>query len=292
MIDLPILRRLDVDNYGLYLGTRADPGLHVDFDRGLTLVLGANGLGKTTLVTMLFRMLTGPYDIPSLALGGELGDRRLDIKPLQLRDQGTFAARVLDRGVDARAILRFDLGNGKLEVCRSLESLRILSLNINGTATEATEAAFHAAVLKNSRMATYSDWILALRHLTFYFEERRALVWDQSAQKQLLRLLFLPPDEASEWLRREREILELDSGYRNLQFTVGREERTVARTERAIGSVDEIRQQLSLLQRVQTDEQERLVVLNDDLVEITADRQAARVDALTEPFRVTACSGT
>ncbi len=60
MINLPVFDRLDVTNYGLFPGKQDEPGLHVPFIPGLTLVLGANGLGKTTLVTMLYRMLTGP----------------------------------------------------------------------------------------------------------------------------------------------------------------------------------------------------------------------------------------
>ena len=70
MINLPILHSFDVSEYGLFPGGGSDaPGLHIGFSPGLTLVLGANGLGKTTLVMMLYRMLTGPYDIPVLMRG-------------------------------------------------------------------------------------------------------------------------------------------------------------------------------------------------------------------------------
>ena len=60
MVNLPILQSLDVVGYGLYPGdSPSNPGLHIRFAPGLTLVLGANGLGKTTLVTMLYRLLVG-----------------------------------------------------------------------------------------------------------------------------------------------------------------------------------------------------------------------------------------
>lgn len=48
--------------------SRRQQGASVTEAPGLTLVLGANGLGKTTLVTMLFRLLTGPSDITALVV--------------------------------------------------------------------------------------------------------------------------------------------------------------------------------------------------------------------------------
>ena len=59
MVSFPIFRSLTVDGYGLFPGEADSPGMQVNFSPGLTLFLGANGLGKTTTVTMLFRLLTG-----------------------------------------------------------------------------------------------------------------------------------------------------------------------------------------------------------------------------------------
>jgi|SRR5829696_5854695 len=88
MLNFPILEQLDIWDYGLFPGAPGkEPGLHVNFPAGLTLVLGTNGLGKTTLVTILFRILTGPVDIPGLSGGGDLGNLRLEPKTLRARDK-------------------------------------------------------------------------------------------------------------------------------------------------------------------------------------------------------------
>jgi DNA repair exonuclease SbcCD ATPase subunit len=50
VINFPIIKSLQITDYGMYPGTPQRPGLHVDFEPGLTLILGANGLGKSTLV--------------------------------------------------------------------------------------------------------------------------------------------------------------------------------------------------------------------------------------------------
>ena len=83
MVNFPIFQRLEITQYGMFPGAQgAEPGLHVDFLPGLTLVLGTNGLGKSTLVTIMYRLLTGPFDIPGLTGRVDLGNISLVPKPL------------------------------------------------------------------------------------------------------------------------------------------------------------------------------------------------------------------
>ena len=58
MTELPVLERLQIRQYGLYPGPAGDGTFDITLAPGLTVVLGANGLGKSTLVNILFRMLT------------------------------------------------------------------------------------------------------------------------------------------------------------------------------------------------------------------------------------------
>jgi DNA repair exonuclease SbcCD ATPase subunit len=54
MIEFPILEELVISGYGLFPGMTDSGGLRVTFRPGLTLILGANGLGKTTLITIWY----------------------------------------------------------------------------------------------------------------------------------------------------------------------------------------------------------------------------------------------
>lgn len=280
VINLPVLYQLDVEDYGLFPGSESNPGLHTTITPGLKLILGANGLGKTTLVTILYRMLTGPSDIPNLDSADDLGTRRLVAKRLNFWDRQIFAQRVRDGAAEARATLGFYLGETNILITRSLKTLDLLNLCINDEEIVATDDAFEQIVQERAGVSSFGDWILALRLLTFYFEDRRALIWDPTAQIQLFRLLFLPPNEAEEMTVNEREILELDSTVRNTRYILRRQERTIARTEGSLKTADEIRQQLKLSQAIQQTETARLDELNDQLATATANREEARLNAL------------
>jgi hypothetical protein len=278
MIALPVFERLLVQGYGLYPGLKSRPGLSAEIAPGLTLVLGANGLGKTTLVTLLYRMCSGPYDLP--AGGGDLGGRKVVPRRLSAAERRMFADRVLDGAEHAQASLTFKLRDCRVEVTRWLADLRIASLTMDGDEADPNEGSFQEMITTLSGLPSFSDWLLLLRHLTFYFEDRRALVWDPSAQRQILRLLFLPTDVASEWTALERAILSNDSAMRNLQNVLGKEERQLATSEAALGDADTVRDALKTHVTLQEVDEPRLRALEDQLASLESRRQDARLDAL------------
>jgi hypothetical protein len=107
-----------------------------------------------------------------------------------------------------------------------------------------------------------------LRYLVFYFEDRRQLVWDPSAQRQLLRMLFLPPDLAQRWTEMERSILQNDSRMRNFQAVVGKEEKILARNLAKVSDAAPLRAELQALEALQEparDQLEALEILTDEL---------------------------
>ena len=281
MIRFPIFEHLAVDNYGMFPGTDSHPGLHVTFEPGLTLVLGANGLGKTTLVTLIYRMCVGPYEIPRIAAGVPLGTRSIDATRLQPPDRRILAARVVDDAKDASATLRFSLGDHRLEVIRSLATLAVTAIRHNDRTIEPTEEAFQELITRLTGLPAFGDWILILRYLIFYFEDRSALVWDPTAQRQILRVLLLPTSTAAAWAAKEREVLELDSRVRNLRNTLNREEGVhhvaqlkAKESASVVKTLGEAEARLAL-------EVPRLEAITEALPAAEAARQRARLRALT-----------
>lgn len=261
MVSLPILQSLDVWKYGLYPGDDpTDPGMHVLFKPGLTLVLGANGLGKSTLVALLYRMLTGPSDISTLLRTARIGTGSLEVATLSSNRRRTFSHRVADSATQSRARLTFEANGTQVSVERSLRDLSLKSFSIGQSGPISGELRYQEEMARLANVPTFSDWILLLRYIVFYFEDRRSLVWDHTAQRQLLRILFLEPDAATRWKSRERAILEADTRVRNLQSTLFREERALAEQElhskEGRATKDEL-ESLSALQRADVEKLEQ-----------------------------------
>jgi len=255
MINFPVFEQLEVRGYGLYPGTSEKPGVNIHFKSGLTLILGANGLGKTTLITILYRMLSGAYDLPRVTLEAvELGGASLDIKPLNAQEKALFAYRVQDLATNAVAILQLSIGKNNLTIHRNLKDLSLVSLSCDNSKVVKDEVEYQRLLPTLSGVHSFGDWLLLLRHMVFYFEDRRELVWDASAQRHLFRMMFLSPQEAETWYLRERKILSLDSQYRNDTASLNRLKRKITAIDRAQGDEASLRAELASLTRLQEED--------------------------------------
>ena len=273
---LPVFRSLEVKNFGLYPGRDRTGRLKIEFFAGLTLVVGANGLGKTTLIALLFRMITGPYDIPQLRPGSELGFRRLEATPISASRRRMFAARVSDHAESATARLDFRLGTISVSIERNLSNLALQIAQVGDTVCR-DENSYQSQTTNAASLGSFGDFILMLRYLVFYFEDRRQLVWDPSAQRQLLRMLFLPADLAQRWTAMERSILQKDSRMRNFQAVVGNAETDLAADLGKRSHAVPLRAELDALDALQEPDRERLQQLEALTNELDHRRHQARL---------------
>src|ERR1019366_9963998 len=99
---LPVFTHLRVQNYGLFPGKPAGTGIDWSLDKGIWLIAGVNGLGKTTLLAMILRCLTGPYDLTGEGVSDTLKSV-LPESPVSLSTQAVryFLQRVDDQAKDA-----------------------------------------------------------------------------------------------------------------------------------------------------------------------------------------------
>jgi hypothetical protein len=262
MISLPLFDTLDVENYGLYPGSKDSRGLHVRFLPGLTLVIGANGLGKSTIVLMLLRMCSGPVDLSGAYSPGELGYGQLGVTSLGWLALRTFAARVNDEAVASTASLGFSLGETTFKITRRLQDLTLTDLEVDGEPLAASEQEYQRQVTRAAGLSTFIDWLLLQRFIVIYGDNRPSLVWDKTAQRQILRVLFISAEESAQWLDRERDFLQKATQYRNRRAFLAGEQRQIERDEARLARGSAISAEIEQL----TDDFTALTSLEENLL--------------------------
>jgi AAA domain len=208
----PVLLHFTVSGYQLFPGQN-NQGIDYTVQAGVTVIAGINGLGKTTLLNMLFRALSGPVDWKS-----RIPDRPAGGTPTSLGDWKTpdyFQSRVTDAASLATITVEVAFGSRHLKVTRSLADLSVKSLQVDGEQYASTQDAYIDAVCELSGFASFPDFFLVLRYLVFLLEDRQEVVWDPGAQADVLRALFFDAAAAAKYRTLFDGIQKKDSDRRN-----------------------------------------------------------------------------
>lgn len=211
-IALPVIVRVDVEGYELFPGKEGN-GLHHAFAPGVTVIAGINGLGKTTLLNILLRLLLGPFN-PEKVTPFEVGAKSHSLIRWKHARQ-FFSKRVSDEAVDANARAEVLIGKHTLVIERRLKDLAILYLSCNGEELEPNEAEFERVVLNASNAATRYDFDFLVRYLVFFLEQRVPLFWNDRGQIETFRILLCDSRLATDFQEKQDEIQTKDSFYRN-----------------------------------------------------------------------------
>jgi len=237
MIHFPVFEHLQVKNYRLFPGTEQQPGLDFVIMPGLSIIAGINGLGKTTLINVLFRLVVGPFELPKLENAARFGSTaRVRETPWPSRRE-FFTRRVADKAEQATASLTFAIGAQRFCIERSLADCRLLSATVNGQPidiTEGFEAAYKDQVVGSAGLGSFVDFLTTVKFLTFFNEDRRDILWDDQAQRQFFRILFSSPAISQEWVQHEAEIGSADSSARNASAFASRLEKDITGLEEAL----------------------------------------------------------
>lgn len=222
MVTLPVFEALTISHYGLYPGNGSDGVLEIDLNNGLTMIAGVNGLGKTTMINMMLRVLTGDSD---LSRAGALAKMKSSAppKPRKLEDEQVafFAQRVADEAVDATAKLVVSFGNQTLEIQRSLSNLALIELTLDGESIELPgqaqqrQSLFQDCLCDLFNLSSFVDVLIVLHNVVFFTDTKAGALWDRNSQRQILRALFLDKELASSLAQAEKALQSADSKFRN-----------------------------------------------------------------------------
>jgi hypothetical protein len=279
MIHFPVFEHLYIDGYRLFPGAEGQPGLNFEVKPGISIVAGVNGLGKTTLINILFRLLVGPFELPKLETTSRFGSTARVKEIVWPARRDFFTRRVADRAVAARAVLVFRIADKRFEVKRALADCRLLSAAVDGVAidvTDSLETAYKEQLVGSAGLGSFVDFLTMVKFLTFFNEERRDILWDDQAQRQFFRILFASPAISLEWVQHESEIGSADSSARNASTYASRLERDILVLEDALQKNAGVTAELAATQKLLDADLERQAGL-----ESKADELKKQVSSIT-----------
>lgn len=153
-IALPVFRSLKVAGYELFPGA-GNAGIDRPILPGVTVIAGINGLGKTTLLNMMLRLLVGPFN-PQKVNPFEVGAKSHDLVGWK-HARRFFRSRVSDGAVYATARADISIGTHHLTVERALKDLSIKYLEYDGAELAPTEAEYGRVVVEATNVALRYD---------------------------------------------------------------------------------------------------------------------------------------
>lgn len=213
MIYLPVIEKITVRNYPLYPGEDGN-GLSIPFNNGVTVLAGINGVGKTTFLNLLMRLLLGPSSPKATADISRVSKRDLVLSKSKKFDY--FAKRVPDIDADATGTLEFSIGRNTLSVTRYLATLKAKSVTLNRKKIPCDdEIALINKLAELAGLTSGYDFHMVVRYLQFFTEERLPILWAPGTQFEFFKMLFF--DEALEKNLSETfaAVQRIDTDYRN-----------------------------------------------------------------------------
>jgi DNA repair exonuclease SbcCD ATPase subunit len=215
-IILPRIRRVASSGFEpIY----TDGHLNLTLPPGPFVVLGGNGLGKTTtLQTVVF------------ALAGDVGS---DIEEKTEFQWGvSFFKNRLNNSQDAEAEVEFSLGDTVITVRRRMNSKTIRGVKIANKdwihdSALATEE-YEKTVCKAGAYDTFDDFRYLTHRLCYLDESRRSLVWDQGAQLRAVMMICGDTEMEHDFRRLRSLFKETDSELRHTHVDIGALEKRLA----------------------------------------------------------------
>lgn len=183
----------------------------IDFSSNLSILLGGNGLGKTTLLQCIVYALTGGTD-----------DSDIEESKIYRWNHNFFKGRINE---DAYVQIYFYLGNVEVGIKRGFIVTRILECFVTNDGINMDTITFENAITEYGNYDSASDFSFIVNRLLYLPENRRSLLWDYDAQ---IRTLMIISNEfvVEQEYRSLRQLVKLkDSNKRKITWDIGRIEK-------------------------------------------------------------------
>lgn len=230
-IYLPTLKKLKIVNFSLY-----NEDIEYDFIDGINLIIGGNGVGKTTFINIIKYALIGLYK-KDLTVRNYNGEKRF-FRGTYTNCNIYFRSRMKEgeKREDSYVELEFLIKDTLIKVKRSLYNIEILeaSYNENGI-TKIIEGKvirqdyyskyenveneekqiylqykYEELVAKKVNLSDFNDFIFFVGQILLFGETRENILWAEDLQNRLLSNYFNDPE-----LEKQRKSYNYEAKYQD-----------------------------------------------------------------------------
>jgi rubrerythrin len=288
MISFPVFKSLTIEKYGLFPESLKHPYL-VEFLPGQNAIVGVNGSGKSTMINIALRCLTGPFNLPAATSETELGQVRPKPVAMPRGERQLFARRVADGAAGATATIEVSFGAKTLQITRQLSNLSLIGCVVNDRLSDIAstdrhvhtdEAAYQDEIAGSFGIASFFDALIIFHFLIFMLEDRRSLVWDPSAQRQIFRVLLLSKERATEYATAQQEVISKDSNFRNTRQQIKKHGDQLVAVKTQAKNIKAADAERRVLNREAAAIRDQIEEVTQARLEADKGRQSARLDRL------------
>lgn len=279
-IYLPTLKRVKISNYSLF---RED--IDYEFILGLNLIIGGNGIGKTTFINIIKYALIGLYK-KDLDVRVYKGEKRL-IRGNYANCNTFFRNRTEEKDSDKNGVVElwFDINEISFYVKRSLFDVKIEKASyikddkeyiIEGIPSKQDiykgydyyndkndntnlQYNYERIVSEVSNLSDFEDLIFFVNQILFFGESRENVLWSRSVQERLLSSFL---NDSS--LEKERKEYTLEAKYQDSISRHKQEEiKAITRVLKKINKKDMEYDQLTVMKEIERYEALKVQLEND-----------------------------
>ena len=180
-------------------------------------------------------------------------------------------------------ILSAKFGDSELSIIRNLSDLSLSSCKLDGTELELPGREGREEFVQNKLseligVGNFVDVLLLLHHVVLFHEDRLGALWDENAQRHILRILFLDRADASRVADFERSLQSADSQGRNIHARITATGRDLSRARQREAGSEEAVKEFEHEQELLEAEREKMERFDGDLFRLDAERQQARLE--------------
>ena len=234
-IYLPSLKKIQIQNFTLYPN-----GLNFEYEfiNGVNIIIGGNGMGKTTLVNLIKYSIIGHYK-KDFDFTRTYKDRKIEKRILHPVD---YYKNRLDNSIvtdsKANVTVNFEINNNLFTVTRCIESITLNSYSLNGKKIEGKiisqnkyedlsddikheylQKKYEDDISKVSELS-FDDLIFFVNEILYFGEDHKTILWNDGkigndVQNELFNKYFNTPELDKLRQEAERQAKYFDSSARH-----------------------------------------------------------------------------